>query len=379
MAVAFDAATESVRTGVEDPYTFSHTGRAEGSGGVQGVVVCAVHGVSTTDHIAGITYGGVALARAQTNTDSSTELGRADVWWVGSGLSGKGGTQTVSVDLTSATTDDFHFVVSTLTAGGNIGLIDSDGLNDNVANPSVTLQYLGRTCIAFAALYGGGADGTAFTPNANCSTIHDHDLGAFYSEVIRQTTPGTADFAIGGTAASDDVGYAAAAFTEQINNTLTADAGSYSWTGTAATLKYNREVEAGVGSFSWTGTSAGLLYKRLVSAAAGAFSWTGTDATLLHESESTYTLDAETGSFTWSGTVANVLRAYVLAAASGSHSWTGTAAGLFNGKLLSAASGSFNWTGSEAGLIWSGEAGGSEAHVVAFQLPIIQAMYFTRS
>lgn len=210
--VAFDAATESVRTATTDPYTFSHAGRAQASGGVQGVILTSVHGTSSTDHIVGVTYGGVALTRLQTNTDTATEPGRTDIWFVGAGLTG--GTQTVSVDLSSATTDDFHFVALTFTAADDTESIDVDGIDNNVANPSVTLQYGGRVAIAVAALYGGGADPTAFAPNANCSTVHDHDLGAFYSEVIRQTTPGSADFAIGGTSATDDVAYSAAAISE---------------------------------------------------------------------------------------------------------------------------------------------------------------------
>lgn len=213
MAVAFDAATESVRTATTDPYSFSHTGRAEVSGGVQGAILCAVHGTSSTDHIVGVTYGGVAMARAVTHVDTANEPGRSDIWWVGAGLTG--GAQTVAIDFSSATGDDFHFVAISLTGAGDIFLVDSDGLDNNQANPSVTLQYGGRTSIAIAAHYGGGADGSAFTPNANCETVHDHDLGAFYSEVIRQTTPESADFAIGGTSGTDDVAFSAAAFSDE--------------------------------------------------------------------------------------------------------------------------------------------------------------------
>ena len=210
-AVAIESLTESVRTDTSDPYTFSC---ASSVGSPEGVVVTAVHGVSSTDHVVGITYGGNALARAQTNTDTSTEPGRSDVWWDGTSIA-TGTSVTVSVDLASATTDDIHFVCITLTGSADINLVDADGINENVANPSVTLQYGGRASVAIAALYGGGADGTAFTPNANCTTAHDHDLGAFYAEVIYQTTPGTSDFAIGGTSATDDVAFAAAAFSDE--------------------------------------------------------------------------------------------------------------------------------------------------------------------
>lgn len=211
--VAFDAATEAVRTGTEDPYTFNHTPASTPAG----IVVAAVHGVSATDHVVGVTYGGVAMTRIVRATDTLTEPGAAELWFLGAGI--PTGTQTVSVDLASATTDDIHFVCVSLVAptGGQLEAIDSDSVSADQANPTVTLQYQGRFAIAIGALYGGGASPAAFTPNANCETIHDHDLGAFYSEVIRQLIPGSADFAIGGTAASDDVAYVAAAFAPRVS------------------------------------------------------------------------------------------------------------------------------------------------------------------
>lgn len=198
-------ATESVRTDTSDPYTFNVTPQ----GLPRGVAITAVHGTSSTDHIAGITYGGVSMTRVQTNTDTATEAGRSDVWFLGEGI--PTGTQTVSVDLTSATTDDFQFVCFVLYANGDMQVIDTDGINENVANPSVTLQYSGRSALAVAALYGGGANITDFAPNANCSGLAE-DLGAFYAYGIIQNTAGTTDFAIGGTAVSDDVAFSAAAF-----------------------------------------------------------------------------------------------------------------------------------------------------------------------
>ena len=104
----------------------------------------------------------------------------------------------------------FPFRFTPMTAS-NMEVIDTDLINENATNPSVTLNYSGRTAISIAALYGGGASPAAFVPNANCSTVQDFAIAAFYSTVIRQTTPGTADFAIGGTAVADDVAYVAIA------------------------------------------------------------------------------------------------------------------------------------------------------------------------
>ena len=214
MTVSVNAATENVRTGTTSPQTFSHAGAASG---VKGVVLAIVHGTSSTDHVSAASYGGTALTRIQRNTDTATEPGAAELWFLGASV--PQGTQTVSY-TPGATTDDIHAVAITLLGDADLEVVDQDGINDNVADPSVTLQYAGRTCMAFAALYGGGAAPTAFTPNANCTTVHDHDLGAFYSEVIRQTTAGSADFAIGGTASTDDVAFAAIAVSEVQNNVV---------------------------------------------------------------------------------------------------------------------------------------------------------------
>lgn len=124
------------------------------------------------------------------------------------------GLQTISADLTSATTDDIHFVAIALHTndGSNIEVIDSDSQSGDLANPSLTLQYGGREALAIGALYSGHDAPASFASNANCTAILDEDLGAFSSVVLRQTNPGTSDFTIGGTATSEDAAFVAAAF-----------------------------------------------------------------------------------------------------------------------------------------------------------------------
>lgn len=247
MAVTVDVVTEAVRTDTTSPFTWSHGGAASG---IKGVIIAAVHGVSSTDHISAVSYGGSALSRIQRNTDTANEPGASELWFLGSSV--PQGTQTASVTC-GTTTDDFHFVSITLLAAADTEIIDNDGISENVANPSVTLQYSGRSAMAFAAHYGGGADGGSFTPNANCTTIHDHDLGAFYSEVIRQTTAGTADFAIGGAAGSDDVAFAAMAVAEVAANvTVTPGTASLSLSAfaPAVAVSDNKTVTPGTASLS---------------------------------------------------------------------------------------------------------------------------------
>lgn len=203
MAVAFDAVTESIRTATTDPYTFTHTP----VGTPRGIVVFVIHGVQVIPHVTGVTYGGVYMQHRTFAGDSVTEPGNVTSWWLGANI--PTGAQTVSVDLSSGTGDDIAVYCFSITAATDTEVVDSGAVNENAANPSVTLRAFGRTCIAFAGLYGGGSDGSVFTENANCTTRGDHDFGNFYAEVMSQTTPSTSDFAIGGTAVSDDVAFAA--------------------------------------------------------------------------------------------------------------------------------------------------------------------------
>jgi hypothetical protein len=215
MAIAVDATrTESVRTATTDPYTFNYTPTST----PVGIVLCAIHSDSSTDHISSVTYGGVAMARAVTAADTATEAGRADIWWLGRTV--PTGTQTVSVDLSSATTDDIQFVVFGLTGAKNIDLVDTDKLEANTTNPSLTMQTDGRHCVTISAFYFGGS--SAPTPNANMTNLHTHDFTAQFGSVDMQTTPGTGNFVCSYTA-DDDTGLAVATFSEVLE-VLTATA-----------------------------------------------------------------------------------------------------------------------------------------------------------
>lgn len=207
--------SESVRTGTTDPHTFDVTPQ----GLPCGIVVTAIHGTSATDHISTMTYGGVSMTRVNTAQDAATEPGRADIWFLGTGI--PTGTQTVSADLTSATTDDIQFCCYVLYASGDMEVITSGIQEGDAANPSIALSYRGKMGIGFGALYGGGAAPSSFTPNGNTTGLLTEDLGAFYAYTMVQTTPGTSDYTVGGTASSDDVAFAAAAFGPRTSDAVT--------------------------------------------------------------------------------------------------------------------------------------------------------------
>ena len=91
MTITVDLATEAIRTGTGSPTTGNHGGAASG---VKGVVIALMHGTSATDHISAVSYGGVALARKIRTTDTATEPGAAELWFLGAGV--PQGTQTWS-------------------------------------------------------------------------------------------------------------------------------------------------------------------------------------------------------------------------------------------------------------------------------------------
>jgi hypothetical protein len=246
MAITFLNAVEVERTGTTDPQTWTHVP----GGTAAAIVVSIVHGTSSTDHVLTVTYGGVSMTRVVRATDTATEPGAAELWFLGSGI--PTGNQTVSADLASATTDDIHFVSMSFSAPGDCTAFTSGSINENAANPSVTLTYGGRTAMAVAALYGGGASPASFTPNGNCSAVADFAIAAFYSTVIRQTTAGTADFAIGGTAATDDVAFVALALSEI--RSIAVSAGASTVSGPASFSSFRRAILNGLDSAQAEGT-----------------------------------------------------------------------------------------------------------------------------
>lgn len=210
MAIAFDASVEAVRTGTTDPHTWTHT--PVGTPGA--IVVSAIHGTSATDHVLSVTYGGVSMTRIVRATDTVTEPGAAELWFLGAGI--PTGAQTVSADLDSATTDDIQFVSMSWTAGADTEVVDFDSISQDAANPQVTLQFGGRSCVSVCALYGGGAAPTSYTSLSDQTRVQDNDFGAFSGCVDRLTTAQTADDTIGYASSTDDVAFVALAFGEVV-------------------------------------------------------------------------------------------------------------------------------------------------------------------
>lgn len=213
MAVAFDSSSSSFRPqGVtSSTLSFTHTP----SGTPKGVAVTITYPAPESgapDYVNAVTYGGVTLSRVVRASDIASERGAADLWFRGTGV--PSGAAVVNADINSVTTTRFHITAIAMTGDSDLEVVDFDSINGDTADPSVTLAYSSRTCLAVAAHHGGAADPSAFVPNSNCTLVAQADFGASHGVVIRQTTPGNADFAIGGTASLEDAAFAAMAVSE---------------------------------------------------------------------------------------------------------------------------------------------------------------------
>jgi hypothetical protein len=112
--------------------------------------------------------------------------------------------------------------------------------------------------------------------------------------------------------------------------TLTADSGSYALTGISADLKVARKVVADVGAYSLTGVAANLIKATpgafVITAEAGSYIWTGTDA------YRDLAFNAEAGVYNFTGQDASFVltepTAYMITAGSGSYTWSGRSAAL---------------------------------------------------
>ena len=106
--------------------------------------------------------------------------------------------------------------------------------------------------------------------------------------------------------------------------TLTADGGTFSYSGGVASTLYGRILSADGGTFAYSGGAASTLYNRLLTAAGGAFSYSGASATLTYTTAGVvYTLNADGGVFGYTGAAASLLANRLLTADGGSFTYSG--------------------------------------------------------
>jgi hypothetical protein len=203
MAVAHDASSASHASGAfsvsQASFSWTHTP----AGTPRGVLVLVFQGVSATNAVTSVTYGGTAMthvgsARA---TDTTTEPGSADLYFLGSAV--PTGAQTVQVNRTNNTTTVWA-VCTTQTAATDtevtgIVLTQSDGA---IAQQSVDDGSPGVDSVRYAGVYYGGA--TPAPAGANSTLLHSNDAGAYGWTAVRETTAGQGARLVGCTQATSD-------------------------------------------------------------------------------------------------------------------------------------------------------------------------------
>lgn len=215
MAVTDLGDQATTRTDTSDPFNMAITVPAN----CRGIAVGLSHGTSSTDHITDISFDGVTFTRVVRHVDTATEPGDA-ILYFGAKIGGTftSGAGTLVINLASATGDDIH--INVWYRGSDISsdleVIDSDGISENAANPTATLQKNLRSASCVCQMYGGGAapGGTLATGNTLDGTA-DHT--AFYSQACHETTIDTDDHTIGwSTLGTDDLAFVAMAIAEKL-------------------------------------------------------------------------------------------------------------------------------------------------------------------
>lgn len=194
---------------------------------------------------------------------------------------------------------------------------------------------------------------------ANITEIHDQTVatglgGGLATVYAEEATPSS----IGTTSCTSASSNTAAFVTFAIGPAvITADAGTYSYTGTAANTVRGWKVTADPGLYSYIGTATNTLFNRGLIADPGSYSYTGTSATLTYTPSGAFTLTADPGSYSYAGTDASVLFNSRLAADSGSYSYSGTDATLtytpVNAYTITADPGTYSYSGTNANLVFA--------------------------
>lgn len=322
----------------------TYSGLSIGTAAADRIVVVLI-GSEAGDEPSEVTIGGNAATKA-TGTTLGTTTVDAYIYYRAVPT---GTTADVVISSFSAQSTNHHIAVYSVTGAASPPTAGNDTSDDMDATDPLTT---GSTTIAanggMLAVAAGSTDANAKTW-ANLTEDIDADAGALRFTTASSTTAGTATRTCTGTQNGEDGALAWVIFAASVTNiTLTADSGSFTFTGTAATLKYGREVAADSGSFAFSGTAATLRRTYRLDAGSGAFVFTGTAADMIHVRR--LSLSADAGSFFFTGTAASLEYGRVLGADSGSFSFTGTAATLRRTYQLVAGSGAFAFTGTDVTL-----------------------------
>lgn len=205
MPVAFDAVS-NVAAGTGD-LSWTHTP----VGTPRGVKVEIVEN-GGTNGVSSVTYGGVAMELVAVNAKTSGEAGTVVTYFLGKNI--PTGAQTVSVTVNDAVSK--RAVAITVTASTNTCWVSTDFsvASDSVANPSSTLNLLGKTCFVSLALHSGQGAATGITQLTGWTNRLEHDFGAQMGGWYTYNTISSSNVACGWTQTADDAVMIATAITE---------------------------------------------------------------------------------------------------------------------------------------------------------------------
>jgi hypothetical protein len=165
-----------------------------------------------TNGVSSVTYGGVAMELVAANAKTSGEAGTVVTYFLGKNI--PTGAQTVSVTVSDAVAKRAGAI--TLTASGNTCWTAADVSvgSDSLANPSSTLNLLGKTAFVSLALHSGMNAVTGITQTTGWTSRLEHDFGNQTAAWYTYNTISTANVACGWTQTADDAVMVALAITE---------------------------------------------------------------------------------------------------------------------------------------------------------------------
>lgn len=208
MTAAVDKLTDGgeYTAGSGSPFVFSVTPNSP----PQGVVVFDQQIGTSSDHVNGaVTYGGVAMARPGSPSnglaqDTAVEPAAVVAYFLGSGV--PSGTQNVSITHDTGIFGTKWCCCVTLTGAGDLEVVANGKLENDAANPSISLDSLTRVALKLFCLYSGKDAIASITNDAGITRLHatKYSAAACCRVVGHRTTPGTGSETVSQTATSDD-------------------------------------------------------------------------------------------------------------------------------------------------------------------------------
>lgn len=244
-------------------------------------------------------------------------------------------------------------IVVTLNAGGNrnsislFGITERTNITADDTDGGDTTDPLsgtvGTTTNCFVAAAVASSDGGTFTwtnlTERYDAAIEGSNQWSVASDTI--TSAGTVSPSADASGSLANGSISMVSYFLSSSTSMTANAGSYAYTGVAANLLQARKLIAGVGTFVYSGITAGTLAALKMAADAGSYTLSGIDAAL----RKGQILIADVGTYTYTG-VANILQALVsMPANAGAYVYTGVAANLLGGFKVVADVGTYTYTG----------------------------------